>query len=536
MKIAIYYFLGAILALCLGIVSPSFYFTILFIWISAALVAVAMAYLLQKPKMFRKSHQGRLPLISKMLFYPYFFGAQVYNGYARKRDTVPAIQQINDNLFLACRLFPSDLMHLKKMGVSAIIDATAEFDALHVSVDSSEISYLNVPILDHQWPQAMEVKAAIYWIENQIRRDKKVVVHCALGRGRSVLLLAAYLLSKSPDKNPDEILQGIAQTRPTANLNQHQYHALVTMYENQELQNAERLAIIANPVSGTKNWMQAKDETLELLFQHYIVDYQETTKEIGGDKLAEKVIANGINRILVCGGDGTVAEVAQAAIGKEVQLTIAPCGTANALAHLLYGVQSKVIPIQSAINALLNGNTTKIDVARCNGELMLLIFAIGFEQRMIEYADRDKKNHLGQLAYLQGFWQAISDNEKHSAQFSFDEGVSKEITFGSFVAANAAPSTTLLAQGGGLPDFQDGKLDITVIDSTENAEAQFQTLGQLLLSSEPDHDGFQHFTCRTLTITGNDTIHYVIDGEPRKADKISIEVLPEALILSSLAN
>lgn len=79
-------------------------------------------------------------------------------------------------------------------------------------------------------------------------------------------------------------------------------------------------------------------------------------------------------------------------------------GTANALAHVLMGITSKFIPVEQACDLIIDGQTSIIDTAYCNNELVLLLAGIGFEQSMIEKADRESKNKSGQLAYLNGFF------------------------------------------------------------------------------------------------------------------------------------
>ena len=183
MFIVKYYLGGALAALLLAYFSQSVFMAIPLAWIGLSLTAVGSAYLLQKPAIFRKKQDGSIPFYVRWLFIPFLVGVQLYNAWARKHDKVPAIQKIDDDLYLACRLFPSDVEYLQGQNVKAILDVTAEFDGLDWTATSEELAYLNVPVLDHQSPNEEDLLSAVNWIDNQRRAKRGVVVHCALGRG-----------------------------------------------------------------------------------------------------------------------------------------------------------------------------------------------------------------------------------------------------------------------------------------------------------------------------------------------------------------
>jgi diacylglycerol kinase (ATP) len=256
MYIVIYYLLGSALALLTAILSNSVFFALPFAWLSISLFAVSAAYWRSAPQIFRKKQNGSIPLYIRWIFIPFLLGVQLYNSWARRADKVPAIQKIQDNLFLACRLFPSDMAALQREGVKAILDVTAEFDGLDWSSQAEDLAYFNIPVLDHQSPASEDLLRAVNWIDNQLRAERPVVIHCALGRGRSVFVTAAYLLSKNKDLTVDEALSAIRSIRSTANLNKKQLRALTKIYSLNLLDLAEPAWLIANPVAGGGKWQQ----------------------------------------------------------------------------------------------------------------------------------------------------------------------------------------------------------------------------------------------------------------------------------------
>ena len=537
MFIVKYYIVGAILAFISLLLSTELYFKVIWAWIGLSLTLVSLAYVFDLPWIFRKKINGSIPFYIRWLFIPFLLGSQLYNFYARKYDKVPAIQKIDQQLFLACRLFPSDIPTLQKAGVTAILDVTAEFDGLDWTAENEQLDYLNLPVLDHKSPKAEELIKAIYWLENHISNTRGVVIHCALGRGRSVLVMAAYLLSKNQSWSVEQALAKIQGIRATANLNKVQLNALKRFHQEGLFKLQAPLWIIANPVSGGGKWPENKAEVIERLSPYFLLHILETTKQISAATLTQQAINDGAKTIIACGGDGTVTEVAGELVSTDITMAILPMGTANALAHVLLGFSTKLIPVGVACDVIVAGQVKKIDSAKCNDALMLLLVGLGFEHKMIASANREAKDVSGQLAYLQALWQAVSRNKMLTLQVSIDDLPSKTIETASLVIANAAPFTTILAQGGGEPGIDDGLLDITWIPPQQDMTNNVLSLAELALSGLSEQVNplqSEHISAKKIAITADHEIEYVIDGEVFHANDIHIEIIPKSLsILAS---
>ena len=531
MTITYYYIAAACLAFLAGSYAPGFYFSAVLFWIGGSLTAVSIAYVFKRPEIFRKRHDGSIPFYVRWLFIPFLFGVQLYNTRARKNDSVPAIQKIDDKLFLACRLFPSDMEELKHNGIRAILDVTAEFDGLDWSATDANLHYLNVPVLDHQSPSTAQLVHAINWLNTQTR-ENAVVIHCALGRGRSVFVMAAYLLSKYPEWDITKALETIHGVRRTAGLNRKQLKALKKLQDSGILSQKVPLAIIANPVSGGGKWLDNKDEIIQRLSVKYAVTVFETKVDITAESLTQKAIENGDKVIVACGGDGTVSEVASEVTDSEIVLGVIPMGTTNAFSHVLYGTGSKVYPLALCCDAIVAGKHKIIDTAVCNDELVLLMASIGFGQKMIESADRKEKDLGGQFAYLKGLWNAVQLDETFNLKVKIDDHPEFSIETTSFVVANAAPFSTILAQGGGGPRISDGLLDITWLPGNNTVPEQVLNLADLAFSGmtgsvvNPDIEFRQSSSVR---ISSNTRLKYMVDGENRQADKLFLRVEPNSL-------
>ena len=543
MKMVKYYVLGAILACALaGYFAwyvPNLGLTIIFGWTGFSLIAVSSAYLLRYPALFRKREDGAIPFYIRWIFVPFLLGSWLYNEYARRTDKVPPLQKIEESLFLGCRMSTQHVDLLNENDIGAILDVTAEFDGLDWTAYQEDFAYLNIPVLDHTSPTTEQLLHAINWLDQKIADGQKVVVHCALGRGRSVLVVAAYLLAKHPSLTIDEAMANIQSIRTTARLNKRQRSALAKIQQGGHLNLSKSLTLIANPVAGGGKWKTEKADILAQLNEKFRVTVEETTPDVDGEALAKKAVEEGVDIVVACGGDGTITEVASALADTDTTLGIIPLGTANALCQVLHGYTSKIMPVSTACEIIIDGHAIYMDTARCNDKMMLLVAAVGFEERMISAADRGEKDNGGQMAYLRGLWDAISQNDNLSFSLSLEDGPTQHIDTPSLVIANAAPVTTALAQGGEPPDVTDGKLDITWLTPQASADKQFLSLAELVLTtseSKQQSDTITHTQASSLTLEFDEEVSYALDGEIFNAKHIEINIQPRSLKVLSNAD
>ena len=542
-KMVKYYVLGAILACALaGYFAwyvPNLGLTIIFGWTGFSLIAVSSAYLLRYPALFRKREDGAIPFYIRWIFVPFLLGSWLYNEYTRRTDKVPPLQKIEESLFLGCRMSTQHVDLLNENDIGAILDVTAEFDGLDWTAYQEDFAYLNIPVLDHTSPTTEQLLHAINWLDQKIADGQKVVVHCALGRGRSVLVVAAYLLAKHPSLTIDEAMANIQSIRTTARLNTRQRSALAKIQQGGHLNLSKSLTLIANPVAGGGKWKTEKADILAQLNEKFRVTVEETTPDVDGEALAKKAVEEGVDIVVACGGDGTITEVASALADTDTTLGIIPLGTANALCQVLHGYTSKIMPVGTACEIIIDGHAIYMDTARCNDKMMLLVAAVGFEERMISAADRGEKDNGGQMAYLRGLWDAISQNDNLSFSLSLEDGPTQHIETPSLVIANAAPVTTALAQGGEPPDVTDGKLDITWLTPQASADKQFLSLAELVLTtseSKQQSDTITHTQASSLTLEFDEEVSYALDGEIFNAKHIEINIQPRSLKVLSNAD
>jgi protein-tyrosine phosphatase len=92
-----------------------------------------------------------------------------------------------------------DLDSIREQGIRAIVNLCGEFCDLHQIEEGSGFEVYYLPVVDECAPDLEAMEKALDWMDESIYLDKKVLVHCRLGHGRTGTFIAAYLLRRGFD-------------------------------------------------------------------------------------------------------------------------------------------------------------------------------------------------------------------------------------------------------------------------------------------------------------------------------------------------
>ncbi len=92
-----------------------------------------------------------------------------------------------------------DLDFIREQGIRAIVNLCGEFCDLHQIEEGSGFEVYYLPVVDECAPDLEAMEKALDWMDESIYLDKKVLVHCRLGHGRTGTFIAAYLLRRGFD-------------------------------------------------------------------------------------------------------------------------------------------------------------------------------------------------------------------------------------------------------------------------------------------------------------------------------------------------
>jgi hypothetical protein len=97
----------------------------------------------------------------------------------------------------------------------------------------------------------------------------------------------------------------------------------------------KRAALVYNPTKVDKDRLRDQVTRLSARAEWAEPLFFETTVDDLGDDVTRQALAEGVDAVMVAGGDGTVRAVSEAMSGTGVPLTIVPSGTGNLLARNL---------------------------------------------------------------------------------------------------------------------------------------------------------------------------------------------------------
>lgn len=89
-----------------------------------------------------------------------------------------------------------ELNSIKDQGIGAIVNLCGEFSDLHEIEEQAGFEVYYLPVHDECAPEMERMEEALHWFDEAIYLNKKVLVHCRHGIGRTGTFVSAYLLRR----------------------------------------------------------------------------------------------------------------------------------------------------------------------------------------------------------------------------------------------------------------------------------------------------------------------------------------------------
>lgn len=287
--------------------------------------------------------------------------------------------------------------------------------------------------------------------------------------------------------------------------------------------------LIFNPVAGQSDPEQDLATIRRILEPAFNLDIRLTTPDVGANQLAREAVERGAAMIIASGGDGTLSATAEAVVGTGTPLGVISRGTANAFATAL----EIPVAIEDACETILGGITRVVDAAYCNGKPMVLLAGIGFEADTVERADREFKNRFGMLAYVMAGFQNLRNLQSFETRIETEDKIIT-LNAAAVTIANAAPATSVLAQGPAQLRVDDGLLDVTLVapaNSLGAIVAAYNLLQSANSSAMTDRPDTGFFRAKSIKVTTNPPQKVVLDGEIIGYTPVEIECVPGGLTI-----
>jgi diacylglycerol kinase (ATP) len=285
---------------------------------------------------------------------------------------------------------------------------------------------------------------------------------------------------------------------------------------------SQEIAVLTNPTSGKGRGAQVVEQALPRLRDAgYVV-----RNLVGRDAdealdLARACVADGLESLVVVGGDGMVHLAVQALAGSQTRLGLIPAGTGNDVARY-FDLPRK--DTAAATDVVIGGRERQVDLARIGSTYFVTVLAAGFDAIVNERANEmtwpkgQMRYNLATVAELRTLKPISYVLEIDGEQHRFDA---------TMVAVGNGTSF-----GGGLRITEgalldDGLLDVVIIKPMSRTML-LRTYPKLFKGTHVHHPGYQHHHAKTVTIAAPGITAYA-DGERIGPLPLTVDVAPLAL-------
>ena len=286
-------------------------------------------------------------------------------------------------------------------------------------------------------------------------------------------------------------------------------------------------AILINPTSGKGRSAKNAPLAVQRLRSRGV-----QVTELTGDNsqgslaLAQQAVADGIDALIACGGDGTVHCALQAVAGTDVTLGIIPLGTGDDIARTLDLPRNDV---QAAADVIADGRTRQVDygmVRSSDGvdKAFLAVMSAGFDSEVTERANTmtwptgTSRYLIATLAELRVF-QPVPFQITVDGQTLRSEGMMLAIGNGSSYGGGMYVCPTAI------PD--DGLLDLTFLTRTSKLTF-LRIFPRVFKGSHIHHPSVRTLRGASLHIEAPGQTAYA-DGERVGPLPVDVDVVPRGL-------
>lgn len=283
---------------------------------------------------------------------------------------------------------------------------------------------------------------------------------------------------------------------------------------------------ILNPVSGpTRTPMDDWTWLLDLARENGSSGRIVTSKGRGDiERLVREGIEQGVKRIVVIGGDGSINEAIQVMANTPVELGIIPGGTSNILANEL-GLSGDY---RTTARMALTGLPREIDLGIANGRYFALMVGVGYDALVTETMWPQLKKLAGHAAYTVAGIQSFLKHRASRMSMQIDDKPKVRRLVYMLVIANTRLYGLANATVAENADVQDGLLDLCVFRARTWYHviiSLLRVLGRIAMPFER----VESHRIQRLRLRSARKVPYQLDGDPAGYLPLEVHMSPRAL-------
>lgn len=239
-------------------------------------------------------------------------------------------------------------------------------------------------------------------------------------------------------------------------------------------------------------------------------------------ELGARAAGLGADRVVACGGDGTVNMVIRKLDLGRATLGILPLGSGDDFAHTV-GIPTR---LEAACETLLAGRVREIDVALANEVRYVCVAGFGFDADVNRYANESRSRLRGTPLYLYSVLRVLQKFEPRRVRFQENgQPTDMEIMF-AVVGNSPRYGAGIRIAPSAVPD--DGLLDLMLVRKCGIVDL----LTTLPLAYSGAHVRRRFVLTRRATEFQFDTaapMDVYADGEPVTVTPLTVRLAPEKL-------
>ena len=254
--------------------------------------------------------------------------------------------------------------------------------------------------------------------------------------------------------------------------------------------------------------------------------HRSLNKEEIGTYIKQKAADGAPVRFYGIGGDGTLCDVANGAIGlPNVEVAIIPCGTGNDFVRN-FSNKENFLDIEKQIN----GKAVPVDAIRCNDFYSMNMLNIGADCEVVVKA-ANKKHASGSLAYAIGALEVLPHNPRYRMVYTDETGEEHEEDLLLCCIGNGHYC------GGGFKgcpraSLQDGLMDVVIVRPVTGMLMMKMLLkyhNGTHLDAPEAADLSKFMQVKNFKLRAIDQVNVSVDGEVKPFTEGNMEVVPGAI-------
>ena len=291
---------------------------------------------------------------------------------------------------------------------------------------------------------------------------------------------------------------------------------------------------IVNPAAGKQNSCDRLIEEISKYTDRYDIEIHVTTAPLDATEFVRKTCQENPDadmRFYACGGDGTLSEVVNGAVGfPNASVSCYPCGSGDDFVKY-YGGRQNFLDIE----ALMNANDDLIDVLAINDSVYSInVVNFGFDTKVCKTMIKVRRKKIigGKRSYVTGVVTALITAMKNKCSVTADGELLNPkgkillctLANGSYVGGSfyCAPKSI----------NNDGLIDIALFRPL----SRFTFVKLLPVYTKGGHlddprfkKYFEYRRVKSVSISAPEGFSLTVDGEILDGTEFTVSVLPKAL-------